>query len=171
MAAPPRHRGASSAISIGFDQAGEFRPLLSMTDSPRLHLIAAGLHNRQGDTVGVLVLLQRDCGEGRDSMHSAERIAFVDAVSSSAALCIESLRLLPRQKQLLDAFIQLIAGAIDAKSPYTGGHCQRVPEITLMLARAAAESNAPAFRNYCPNEHDWEAQHIAAWLHDCGKVT
>ncbi|GIZ13902.1 HD domain-containing phosphohydrolase [Pseudomonas sp. NCCP-436] len=167
----PASGGASSAISIGFDQAGEFRPLLSLADSPRLHLIAAGLHNRQGETVGVLVLLQRDCGEGRDSMHSAERIAFVDAVSSSAALCIESQRLLSRQKQLLDAFIQLIAGAIDAKSPYTGGHCQRVPQITLMLARAAAESNAPAFRDYHPGEHDWEALHIAAWLHDCGKVT
>ena len=140
-------------------------------DSPRLHLIAAGLHNRQGDTVGVLVLLQRDTGEDNESMLSPDRVAFVDAVSGSAALCIESQRLLARQKQLLDAFIQLIAGAIDAKSPYTGGHCQRVPEITLMLARAAAESDAPEFRDYNPSDEEWEALHIAAWLHDCGKVT
>lgn len=163
--------GESIATSIGFDQAGRFQGLLSAMESPRLHLIATGLHNRQGDTVGVLVLLQRDSGENSESMLNADRVAFVDAVSGSAALCIESQRLLARQRQLLDAFIQLIAGAIDAKSPYTGGHCQRVPEITLMLARAAAESDAPEFRDYNPSDEEWEALHIAAWLHDCGKVT
>ncbi|MBZ9666627.1 HD domain-containing protein [Pseudomonas sp. LMG 31766] len=167
----PASGGDSVATSIGFDQAGQFQELLSAMDSPRLHLIAAGLHNRQGDTVGVLVLLQRDTGEDNESMLSPDRVAFVEAVSGSAALCIESQRLLARQKQLLDAFIQLIAGAIDAKSPYTGGHCQRVPEITLMLARAAAESDAPEFSDYNPSEEEWEALHIAAWLHDCGKVT
>lgn len=166
----PAKGGDSSAISIGFDQAGSFRELLTGLNSPRLHLIAAGLHNRQGETVGILVLLQRDNGEG-DSMLSDERVAFIDAVSGSAALCIESQRLLEKQKQLLDAFIQLLAGAIDAKSPYTGGHCQRVPEITLMLAQAAAESDAPEFRSYQPSDEEWEALHIAAWLHDCGKVT
>lgn len=167
----PASGGDSVATSIGFDQAGKFKGLLSAMDSPRLHLIATGLHNRQGDTVGVLVLLQRDTGEDNESMLSPDRVAFVEAVSGSAALCIESQRLLARQKQLLDAFIQLIAGAIDAKSPYTGGHCQRVPEITLMLARAAAESDAPEFHDYNPSDEEWEALHIAAWLHDCGKVT
>lgn len=167
----PASGGESIATSIGFDQAGKFQGLLSAMDSPRLHLIATGLHNRQGDTVGVLVLLQRDNGEDSESMLSPDRVAFVEAVSGSAALCIESQRLLARQKQLLDAFIQLIAGAIDAKSPYTGGHCQRVPELTLMLARAAAESEAPEFIDYAPSDEEWEALHIAAWLHDCGKVT
>jgi HD-GYP domain-containing protein (c-di-GMP phosphodiesterase class II) len=104
-------------------------------------------------------------------MQSPERVAFIEAVSGVAALCIESQRLLERQKHLLDAFIQLLAGAIDAKSPYTGGHCQRVPEITLMLARAAAASEQPAFADFQPDEDQWEALHIASWLHDCGKVT
>jgi len=95
----------------------------------------------------------------------------LQAVSGAAAVSIESQRLQARQKQLLDAFIQLLASAIDAKSPYTGGHCQRVPELTLMLAQAAAASQAPAFSAYQPSEDEWEALHIAAWLHDCGKVT
>ena len=168
----PASGGGSSATSIGFDQAGDLQSLLQALDSPRVHLVATGLHNRQGDTLGVLLLLHRDQGEESDrAMLRPERIAFVEAVSGVAALCIESQRLLERQKQLLDAFIQLIAGAIDAKSPYTGGHCQRVPEITLMLARAAAASDEPPFSDYQPSDDDWEALHIAAWLHDCGKVT
>lgn len=118
------------------------------------------------------MLLHRDSGDEADlAMLRPERIAYVEAVSGVAALCIESQRLLDQQKKLLDAFIQLIAGAIDAKSPYTGGHCQRVPEITLMLARAAAASDEAPFHDYRPSEEEWEALHIAAWLHDCGKVT
>lgn len=168
----PANGGATLAQSLGYDQAGELGPLLNALGTPRAHLMGTGLHNRQGDTIGLLVLLQRDTGgEVNPAMLRPERIAFVEALSGVAALCIESQRLLERQKQLLDAFIQLIAGAIDAKSPYTGGHCQRVPEITLALARAAAESDDGPFRDYNPSDEDWEALHIAAWLHDCGKVT
>lgn len=168
----PANGGKSSIASLGFDQAGDYRSLLQTLDSPRIHLVATGLRNRQGVTLGILVLLHCDRGEPSDlAIQSPERIAFVEAVSGVAALCIESQRLLERQKQLLNAFIQLIAGAIDAKSPYTGGHCQRVPAITLMLARAAADSDEPPFHNYQPSDEDWEALHIAAWLHDCGKVT
>lgn len=168
----PADGGASAVASIGFDQANGFQSLLHTLDSPRVHLVGTGLHNRQGDTLGVLLLLHRDSGEEAElAMLKPQRIAYVEAVSGVAALCIESQRLLEQQKQLLDAFIQLIAGAIDAKSPYTGGHCQRVPELTLMLARAAADSEAEAFRAYQPSDEEWEALHIAAWLHDCGKVT
>lgn len=164
--------GPSVIVALGFEQAQGFQSLLHRLDSPRVHLVCTGLHNRQGQTLGVLVLLHRDSGDEADlAMLRPERIAYVEAVSGVAALCIESQRLLDQQKKLLDAFIQLIAGAIDAKSPYTGGHCQRVPEITLMLARAAAASDEAAFRDYRPNEEEWEALHIAAWLHDCGKVT
>lgn len=168
----PSLGGDSMVASIGFDQAGGFQSLLHTLDSPRVHLVCTGLHNRQGDTLGVLMLLHRDTGDEAElAMLKPERIAYVEAVSGVAALCIESQRLLDQQKKLLDAFIQLIAGAIDAKSPYTGGHCQRVPELTLMLARAAAESEEEPFRHYQPDDEEWEALHIAAWLHDCGKVT
>ena len=69
------------------------------------------------------------------------------------------------------SFILLLAGAIDAKSPYTGGHCQRVPEITLMLARAACENDEGPFKGFDLDEKQWEELGIAGWLHDCGKVT
>ncbi|WP_263141698.1 HD domain-containing phosphohydrolase [Pseudomonas sp. RIT-PI-AD] len=170
--AQPARGGASVALSLGYDQAEGFESLLLQLSSPRIHLVSTGLHNRQGSTLGVLVLLHRDSGEGNaPTLLRPERIAFVEAVSGVAALCIDSQRLLEKQKHLLDAFIQLIAGAIDAKSPYTGGHCQRVPEIALALARAAADSQEPAFRAFDPGEDEWETLHIAAWLHDCGKVT
>ncbi|NBF03729.1 HD domain-containing protein [Pseudomonas sp. Fl5BN2] len=158
--------------TLGFEQAGNLQPVLLALDSPSAHLLGIRLRNRHNETVGMLLLFLVDSGAEADlDKLSADRIAFIQAVSATAALCIESQRLQNKQKQLLDSFIQLLAGAIDAKSPYTGGHCQRVPALTLMLAEAAAASQDPRFAAYQPSEDEWEALHIAAWLHDCGKVT
>ena len=158
--------------NLGFEQAGDLQKVLLVLACPRAHLIGIRLHNRHNETVGLLVFLLADSGNQSDlEKLRPDRIAFLQAVSGAAAVSIESQRLQARQKQLLDAFIKLLAGAIDAKSPYTGGHCQRVPALTLMLAQAAAASQDPAFSGYHPTEDEWEALHIAAWLHDCGKVT
>ncbi|WP_053146628.1 HD domain-containing phosphohydrolase [Pseudomonas sp. P97.38] len=158
--------------SLGFEQAADLQGVLRAMDAPRAHLIGIRLRNRHQETVGVLVLLINDSGtEGDLEKLQPDRIAFLQAVSGAATVSIEGQRLQARQKQLLDSFIQLLAGAIDAKSPYTGGHCQRVPVLTLMIAEAAAASQASAFEAYQPTEDEWEALHIAAWLHDCGKVT
>ncbi|MBN2965459.1 amino acid ABC transporter [Sulfurospirillum sp. T05] len=76
------------------------------------------------------------------------------------------------QETLMEAFIHLIAGAIDEKSPYTGGHCHRVPELSLMLAKAADASTEGIFATFgFPNEAAWREFRMSALLHDCGKVT
>jgi HD-GYP domain-containing protein (c-di-GMP phosphodiesterase class II)/ABC-type amino acid transport substrate-binding protein len=76
------------------------------------------------------------------------------------------------QYALMDSFIELIAQAIDDKSAYTGSHCKRVPELALMLAEHASASDHPAFRDFnLNNEDQWREYRIAAWLHDCGKIT
>ncbi|MGY2293008.1 HD domain-containing phosphohydrolase [Pseudomonas sp. SDO528_S397] len=125
------------------------------------------LKDRSGALLGALVLLVDE----NDRPLSPSLMAFAEALSSTAAIALNTQRLIDEQKVLLESFIQLIAGAIDAKSPYTGGHCQRVPELTKMLAQAAcAETDGP-FKDFALNEEQWEALHIAAWLHDCGKVT
>ncbi|NUU36322.1 HD domain-containing phosphohydrolase [Pseudomonas sp. C2B4] len=158
--------------NLGFEQAGDLQKVLLALKCPRVHLIGIRLHNRHNETVGLLVFLLADSGNQSDlEKLRPDRIAFLQAVSGAAAVSIESQRLQNRQKQLLDAFIKLLAGAIDAKSPYTGGHCQRVPALTLMLAQAAAASKDPAFSGYQPSDEEWEALHIASWLHDCGKIT
>ncbi len=83
---------------------------------------------------------------------------------------VESLQ--ESQKELLDAFIKLIASTIDAKSKYTGGHCERVPELSLMIAEAASEATHGIFETFSIDNEDKRRElSIAAWLHDCGKVT
>ena len=71
----------------------------------------------------------------------------------------------------LEAIIKLLADAIDAKSPHTSGHCQRVPELAILLSDRASRSQQPRFRNFSMSEADRTVFRIAAWLHDCGKIT
>ena len=132
---------------------------------------AIPLKNPQGHTVGVLRLLHRADRPDLAAKTSKERLAFVEALAGVAAAAIDNQRLVKAQKDLLDAFIKLVAGAIDAKSPYTGGHCQRVPVLTKLLTRAACESDAAPFRDFALDADGWETLDIACWLHDCGKVT
>ncbi len=76
------------------------------------------------------------------------------------------------QEEFVEAFIKLIAQAIDDKSPYTAGHCNRVPELGMMLAEAAEKSNFGSFKDFnFTNDEERREFRIAAWLHDCGKIT
>ena len=126
--------------------------------------IGIPLLNRQKELVGAMLLFLADPpGEAH--------VAFVRALSGAMASSLETRELIKAQKALFESFVQLIAVAIDAKSPYTGGHCARVPELARMLAQAACEATDGPFRDFQLSEHDWETLHVAAWLHDCGKVT
>lgn len=126
--------------------------------------VAVPLLNRRHQLVGIMLLLRRMPIEDA-------QLSFIRALSGSAASTLETRELIKAQKDLFEAFIQLIAGAIDAKSPYTGGHCARVPELTKMLARAACAETSGPYRDFQLTEDQWEEVHVAAWLHDCGKVT
>jgi HD-GYP domain-containing protein (c-di-GMP phosphodiesterase class II) len=155
-------------------RAGEengLEPLLERLDARAINLIALPLRNRQDVVIGLLCLLFRDENGNSPAEPQEGHVAFVRALSGFAAVSLESRHLLMMQQALLDAFIKLIAGAIDSKSPYTGGHCQRVPVLTRLLAEAACASDAPPFRGFRLDDDQWEALDIASWLHDCGKVT
>ena len=129
------------------------------------------LKNHEGLVIGVMQLINAEDCEGRVVAFDDELVPLVEALASQAAVSIDNHMLIEAQKRLLDSFIELIAAAIDAKSPYTGGHCQRVPALTEMLTRAVCESKAEPFRDFMLDEAGWYELHIAGWLHDCGKVT
>jgi len=151
-------------------QGSQWSVLAEKINDDNLRLILLPLRNRQGEFMGMVVLAYMSSNTV-SSNNKQQSLSFVRAFSEFSAISLESKYLLKMQEDLLDAFIKLIAGAIDAKSPYTGGHCQRVPEITKMLAQAACDSNVQCFADYQLDEEQWQEIHIASWLHDCGKVT
>jgi HD-GYP domain-containing protein (c-di-GMP phosphodiesterase class II) len=148
-----------------------YEPLFASLSASRVRLLSLPLKNRQEETIGTLTLSFAMPADGQAEPLGAARVAFVRALSGTAAVAIDNQLLLRARKELLESFIQLVAGAIDAKSPYTGGHCQRVPELTKMLAQAACDATEGPYAGFNMTADEWEALHIAAWLHDCGKVT
>ncbi len=145
--------------------------ILHMLAAEEMQMVLVPLRNRLNQKVGLLCLLFDSAQEEGRIITEDARIAFVNALSGFSAITIESRYLLKAQKELLESFMQLIAGAIDEKSPYTGGHCQRVPVLTKMLARAACNSQEGSFAKFQLSDEEWEELHLAAWMHDCGKVT
>jgi HD-GYP domain-containing protein (c-di-GMP phosphodiesterase class II) len=134
-------------------------------------IVILPLKNRQKEVIGILCFTYEKESFGGDREVDAGRMAFIEALSGFSAVTLEGRKMLKMQKRLLESFIQLIAGAIDSKSPYTGGHCQRVPVLTRMLAEKACEEKEGAFKDFDLSDDQWEELHIASWLHDCGKVT
>jgi HD-GYP domain-containing protein (c-di-GMP phosphodiesterase class II) len=129
------------------------------------------LKNHEGEVVGVLQLINARDGRNRVVAFGGEIAPLIEALASQAAIALDNARLIEAQKNLFKSFIQVIAGAIDAKSPYTGGHCNRVPDLTAMLARAACDQTDGVFADFNLTEDEWYELEVAGGLHDCGKVT
>ena len=101
------------------------------------------------------------------------RIVEIDQLATSLKAMAHAIeKHVKEQEALMEAFIQLIAQAIDDKSHHTAGHCARVPELALLLAEKAEQSDQPPFDEFrFDGEGEWREFRIGAWLHDCGKIT
>ncbi|SBV91479.1 putative Metal dependent phosphohydrolase [uncultured delta proteobacterium] len=138
-------------------------------DAHYLHLISLPLRDRTGEPLGSLTLMKR--GKAKTPKLTAEQISFMEAVVAAAAVVLETQALIKSQYDLRDALIHILAGAIDTKSPYTGGHCARVPKIFQMLLEAANDAEDGPLKDFHLDENSREEARLAAWLHDCGKIT
>jgi len=128
---------------------------------------------REGEVIGVLQFMNAMNPEsGVVTSFSPELTGFVEALAAQSAVALENHNLLEAQQALMDSMIKLVAGAIDTKSPYTGGHCERVPELAIMLAEEATRATEGPLREFrFQTDDEWREFRIGAWLHDCGKVT
>lgn len=140
---------------------------------PRASMLAVPLIAAAGEVLGVLQLADaRDPVSGEAAPFDPVIVPFVEALAAQAALALDNQMLVEGQRVMIDAVIRLVAGAIDAKSAYTGGHCERVPQLAMMLAEAAcAVHEGPLAEFGFRSEDEWREFRIGAWLHDCGKVT
>lgn len=157
--------------SYSFDFSGP-KKFDASTGYRSTSFLTVPLKNRQEEVIGVLQLLNAlDTASGEVIAFSSEIEPLVEALASQATVALENQHLIESQKQLLDSFIELLATAVDAKSPYTGGHCQRVPELTVMLTEAVCDTREGKFKKFNLTEEEWYELRVGAWLHDCGKIT
>jgi len=127
--------------------------------------------DHQDKVISVLQLINAKNHENDEVIpFSQEDQQLVESLASQAAVALSNKRLIDDQKKLFESFIELIAGAIDDKSPHTGGHCRRVPELTMLLAQATIDTKQGPMTDFSMSETDFYTLKIASWLHDCGKI-
>lgn len=135
-------------------------------------VITVPMVNHKNESIGCLQLINAmDPLTGEIIEFSKEVQLVVEALASQAAVILDNKLLIHSQEELLESFIRVLAKAIDAKSPYTGQHCERVPVLTEMLAQAGCEADYGIFKDFNLDEEEQYELHVAAWLHDCGKVS
>lgn len=128
--------------------------------------------NHENEIIGVLQLINaKDQKSGEIRAFSGLDQQVVESLASQAAVSITNRQLIEAQRKLFDSFIELIANAIDEKSPYTAGHCRRVPVLTDMIAEATCRINHGPLKDFCMSDADVYELSVAGWLHDCGKIT
>jgi HD-GYP domain-containing protein (c-di-GMP phosphodiesterase class II) len=126
------------------------------------------INRRDADGVSVpFVYFDESEGEAR----ADDQGLLLKGIASQAAVAIENQMLIEGERKLWESLLQMMASLIDKKSAYTGGHCQRVPVLTDMIARAVNEDQVGYFHDYTLTEDDLYELNVAAWLHDIGKVT
>jgi len=130
------------------------------------------MKNHDGELIGVLQLLNALDPETRQVVpFSEEDESLTESLASQAAIALSNRLLITQLERLFESFVKLINIAIDEKSPYTGGHCERVPALTMMLAEAADATTTGPLAGFGMTERDRYELRMAGLLHDCGKIT
>ena len=146
-----------------FDQKNHYRSQSFLT---------VPMKNHENEIIGVLQLINaQEADSGLILPFSEDDQRLVESLASQAAIALTNRQLINQLEALFESFIKLINIAIDEKSPYTGGHCERVPVLTLMLADAAIKTTQGALKDFTLSDKNLYELKIAGLLHDCGKVT
>ena len=162
---------ADAYSEAGFDFSGT-RRFDASTGYRSKSFLTVPMKNHEREIIGVLQLINAiDPATGAVREFSLADQHLAESLASQAAVALTNRLLLVQLEMLFESFISLINLAIDEKSPYTGGHCQRVPTLTMMLADAADSVRDGPLADFSLSEQDRYELKIAAMLHDCGKVT
>jgi HD-GYP domain-containing protein (c-di-GMP phosphodiesterase class II) len=162
---------ADAYIEEGFDFSGT-KNFDKKTGYRSQSFLTVPMKNHENEIIGVLQLLNaKDRTSGAVSPFSKEDQQLAESLASQAAIALTNRLLINHLENLFESFINLINAAIDDKSPYTAGHCERVPQLTMMLAEAVNHCEIGPLKNFNMSDKDRYELKIAGLLHDCGKVT
>jgi HD-GYP domain-containing protein (c-di-GMP phosphodiesterase class II) len=162
---------ADAYTEKGFDFSGTKR-FDEKTGYRSRSFLTIPIKNHENEIIGVLQLINgkdRLTGEVAPFSEADQRLA--ESLASQAAIALTNRLLINHLEELFESFIKVINAAIDDKSPYTGGHCERVPSLTMMLAEAVTNTTSGPLKDFTMTERDRYELKIAGLLHDCGKVT
>lgn len=135
-------------------------------------MLVVPMRNHENDVIGVLQLLNAQNPKTKNVISfSPDNENLTESLASQAAVAVTNAKLITDMTELFESFVQVMATAIDEKSPVTGGHIRRVANLTLTMADIINQQKSGHFKDRHFNQDQIYALRIAAWMHDIGKVT
>ncbi len=161
---------ADAYTEAGFDFSGT-RQFDVQTGYRSKSFLTVPMRNHDQEIIGVLQIINAQDGAGNVVPFGTANARLVESLASQAAVAITNRLLIEQLESLFESLVSLINIAIDEKSPYTSGHCERVPELTMMLAEATDKTDEGPLKAFRMTDRDRYELKIAGLLHDCGKIT
>jgi len=108
----------------------------------------------KGEIIGLLSV-----GAKRPSAYSSDALILLEKFAAQAGVAIEHARLVKDLEELFLGTVKSLSSAIDAKSPWTAGHSDRVTKYALEIGRGMEFS-----------QKELKDLELAGLLHDIGKI-
>jgi HD-GYP domain-containing protein (c-di-GMP phosphodiesterase class II) len=160
-----------------------FDPQIDLANGYRTRsMLAVPLTTPQGNTIGVLQLLNRmrrtaPADFSITAVFTVEIVPFdagdeeiARALAAQAAVAVENGRLTENIRRLFEGFVEASVTAIEQRDPTTSGHSLRVARLSCGLAEAAGREDSGPFASYRIGGDELRELRYAAVLHDFGKV-
>lgn len=183
VAAYAAHSGESVNVADVYQPQAEgfnFSGMLDFDRQRQYHsksILTVPMRDHEGELTGVLQLVnarapqsEADPGPTIIAFNQTDQ-RFIEALAAQAAAALTHQRLIAQLEELLESLVNLINIGIDEKSPYTGRHCQFVPELTMCLAEAVHATETGPLADFRMTDADRKELWMAGLLHDCGKIT
>jgi HD-GYP domain-containing protein (c-di-GMP phosphodiesterase class II) len=177
VAAYAAHSGASVNVADVYQADGfNFSGMLSFDQQRNYHtqsILTVPMRDHEGELAGVLQLVNARAPDGAAGVVAFSQTdqRFIEALAAQASVALTHQRLIAQLEELLESLVNLINIGIDEKSPYTGRHCQFVPELTMLLAEAVHNTDTGPLAGFRMTDADRKELWLAGLLHDCGKIT
>ena len=135
-------------------------------------MLVCPMRNHENDIIGVLQLVNAlNPDTGKIIPFLPDYVSLTESLASQAAVSITNAHLINDMEHLFESFVEVMATAIDEKSPITGGHIRRVANLTMVMAEELHKNSKPPFQNVHFTPEKFHELRVASWMHDIGKVT
>ncbi len=145
---------------------GESRYIPELGAQKRLHPLEKELRNVGIESLMAIPLISKErpkgvllLGDTTAGQFVREDAFTIEKVAAQMAVALENARLYEEMKSLFINTVASLANAIDAKSPWTKGHSERVMNVAATIAREMGLAEAEV-----------ERIRLAGLLHDIGKI-
>ncbi|MGI5911883.1 MAG: HD domain-containing phosphohydrolase [Syntrophomonadaceae bacterium] len=146
---------------IKFDQATGYKTL---------SMLVIPLENHEDTVIGVLQLINARDESGKLIPFAPYFENVVSSLASQAAIFLTNMQLLNDIENLFNSFVEVMATAIDSRTPYNANHTRRVALLAGELARAINQERLINGKEALFDEDHIAELVMAGWLHDIGKI-